>query len=142
MYLLVIGILALLAFQAKVVMPYVYDIAASGLFMEDSGDDPNRISSHSSRGNKAFDQCNTHLKDEYAGDYTLSFSDQPDSSFNLGNYEYIVSAHVDITPEDGVSYTKKYACRIQYSEKDDMTQVDDPDNWSILGISELENDLD
>ncbi|MCF6203325.1 MAG: hypothetical protein L3J59_06585, partial [Methylococcaceae bacterium] len=70
---------------------------------------------------------------------TLSFSESPTSAFSMGNFEYIISSDVEISPPDEASYTRKYSCRIRYLEKDDTTNITDPDNWSISGIAGLDN---
>ncbi|MEE9337648.1 MAG: hypothetical protein V3U87_06175 [Methylococcaceae bacterium] len=134
-----IGFVALIAFQAKVIMPWVYDIVASDLFLEDSGDDPSRFSSNTAMTDKAFEQCKTNIASKILPDETLSFTEKPTSAFSLGNFEYIISSDIEISPPDEASYTRKYACRIRFLEKDDTANITDPDNWSISGISGLDN---
>jgi hypothetical protein len=138
-FILVIGIVALLAFQAKVIMPWVYDIVASDLFLVDSGDDPSRFSANTLMTDKAFEQCNANIANEILTEQTLSFAEAPTSAFSLGNFEYIISSDLKISPANEASYIKKYACRIKYLEKDDTTNVIDPDNWTITGISGFDN---
>jgi len=135
----VIGFVTLIAFQSKVIMPWVYDIVASDFFLLDSGDDPSRFSSNTEMTDKAFEQCNTNIANEIFPDETLSFAEAPTSAFSMGNFEYIISSDIEISPPNEASYTKKYACRIRYLEKDDTTNITDPDNWSITGISGLDN---
>lgn len=136
---LVIGIVALLAFQAKVLMPLIYDIVATDIFMEDNGDDPNRVSATTAMTDNAFQQCNKYIATEMYSDYTFTPSEQPLNSFGLGNFEYLINATIDVQPADGASYTRTYACRIKYDNKDDLEGVNDLDNWSISGISGLDD---
>jgi hypothetical protein len=137
---LVIGAAVLLIFQAKVLMPVIYDIVATDLFLEDSGDDPNRISTSTEMTGHAFTQCNKYISTEMFSDYQFIFSDKPTSSFGLGNFEYIISAMLDVQPEGEASYTKKYSCRIKYDDQDDIAGINDLDNWSVNGVGGL-NDL-
>ncbi len=134
-----IGFIALIAFQAKVIMPWVYETVASDLFLVDSGDDPSRFSSNTEMTDRAFEQCNKNIASEILPNETLSFSESPTSAFSMGNFEYIISSDVEISPPDEASYTRKYSCRIRYLEKDDTTNITDPDNWSISGIAGLDN---
>lgn len=137
--LFVVGLVTLLVFQAKVVMPYVYDIAASDLFLENSGDEVNRASSATPMTKAAFNQCNTFIAADFFSNDTVSFSENPLNAFSLGNFRYIINADIDIQPSDGTSFTKRYVCRIQYSDGTDMSGVSDSDSWSIDGISGLDN---
>jgi len=134
---LIIGLVALLAFQAKVVMPYVYDIAASDLFLEDSGDESLRTSTSNEMTTAAFLQCNNYIADEILPDNTISFPTTPINAFSLGNFRYVVNADIDIQPADSASFIKRYVCRIQYSDGDDKTGLLNSDNWSIDGLSGL-----
>ncbi len=138
-FILVIGLVALITFQSKVIMPWVYEIVASDLFLEDSGDDPSRFSANTAMTDNAFEQCKTYIASEILPEQTLSFAKSPTSAFSLGNFEYIISSDVEISPPNEAGYMEKYACRIKYLEKDDTTNITDPDNWSIIGISGLDN---
>lgn len=133
------GLVILLVFQAKVVMPYVYDIAASDLFLENSGDEANRASSTTPMTEAAFNQCNIFIASDYFSNDTVSFSDSPINAFSLGNFRYIINADINIQPSDGTSFSKRYVCRIQYSDGQDMSGISDSDNWPIDGISGLDN---
>ncbi len=137
--LFVICLVALLAFQAKVVMPLVQDVASSDPFMEDSGDEKNRASEITPMTEAAFDQCNQYIANENP-DFNFTFSTQPINAFSLGNYRYIVNADVDILPENDQLITRKYVCRIQFQDNSDTPNTNDPENWNIEGISGL-NDL-
>jgi len=138
-FLFVICLIALLAFQAKVVIPYVYDIAASDLFLEDSGDEMNRSSSSNPMTDSAFSQCNTYIANEVLSDFTISFPEKPINVFSLGNFRYVINADIDIQPADAASFTRRYVCRIQHSNDEDATGTADPENWSVDGLSGLDN---
>jgi len=137
--LFVVSLVALLAFQSKVVVPYLYDIAASDLFLEDSGDTANRQSSENAMTIAAFDQCNTYIANEELADHTVTFSEKAINAFSLGNFRYVINADLDVQPTDSASVTKRYVCRIQYSNDDDNTNTSDPKNWSVDGLSGLDN---
>lgn len=132
-------LVVLLAFQAKVIVPYLYDIAASDLFLEDSGDKANRQSSSNDMTIAAFDQCNSYIANEELADYTVTFSEKAINAFSLGNFRYVINADLDVQPADSASVTKRYVCRIQYSNDEDNTGTSDPKNWSVDGISGLDN---
>jgi len=136
---IIIGIIALLVFQVKVVMPLVYDIAASDLFLEDTGSEKNRMSTDTEMTNRAFEQCNIYIANETFPEHTLTFAERPIGAFALGNYEYIINSELEILPANDAAYTQKYACKIKYLNKDDTSDISNPDNWSISGISGLSN---
>jgi len=137
--LLIIGLAALLALQAKVVMPYIYEIAASDLFLEDSGDEMNRQSASNQMTLAAFSQCNAYIANNELPDYTVTFSQAAINAFSLGNFRYVVNADIDIQPADSTAFTRRYVCRIKFSNDEDNTDTSTPDNWSIEGLSGLEN---
>ena len=131
------GLVALILFQNKAVMPLVQKIAASGLFLEDSGDEGSRIATSTNMTNYAFMQCNKEIRDEVDSETNIIFPSEPLQSWTLGNYRYIVNAEVELISKDGASIFKKYACQARYEEGDNLEGVMDSDNWSISGISGL-----
>ncbi len=136
---LIVGLAVLLAFQAKVIVPFVKDIASSDLFLEDSGDESNRISTSNLMTNEAFNQCNTYIANEVLSDDTVRFPEKPINAFSLGNFRYVINADIDIQPTDSASFTRRYVCRIKYSNDEDSTGTADPENWSVDGISGLDD---
>ena len=129
------GLVALILFQSKIVMPLVEKIAASDLFLEDSGDEGSRIATSTNMTNYAFIQCNKEIRDEIDSETNIIFPSEPLQSWTLGNYKYIVNAEIELSLEDGSSLFKKYACSIQYDEESDLEGVMDSDNWTINGLS-------
>ncbi|WP_235185880.1 hypothetical protein [Methylomarinum vadi] len=119
-------------------MPLVYDIVASDLFLEDSGDEPQLNAISTDMTGYAFDQCNIYIANDLDSDFTASFSGQPINAWSLGNFQYVINADIDLIPADGQSFTRRYVCRIKYNMKDDKSGVTNPDNWSIEGISGLD----
>lgn len=136
-FMLAIGIIALLVFQAKVIMPAVHDVAASGLFLKGSKSEPNRMSSDTIMIDNAFNQCNTHISTNILPDTSISFTKKPIGAFSLGNYEFVINAEAEITPPNEPTYTKKYVCKIQYLSEDNASDMANSDNWSVSGLSEL-----
>ena len=128
-------LVALSLFQNKAVMPLVRKIAASGLFLEDSGDEGSRIATSTNMTNYAFMQCNKEIRDEVDSETNIIFPSEPLQSWTLGNYRYIVNAEIELISKDGASNFKKYACQARYEEGDNLEEAMDPDNWSISGIS-------
>jgi len=138
-FLFVVGLIALLAFQYKVVMPFLYDIAASDLFLEDSADKLDRVSTNTLMTDSAFSQCNKYIANELFPEHSFTFPEQPLNAFSLGNYEYLINADIEILPADAAAFTKRYACRIKYENDDDTTVLTDITNWSINGLSGLDD---
>ena len=138
--LFVICLIALLVFQYKAVMPILYDIAASDLFLVDSDDKLNRVSSNTLITDNAFIQCNSQIANELFPEHSFTFPDLPLNAFSLGNYEYLINAEIEILPADAASFSRKYACRIKYGNDNDTTGLSDSSNWSINGLSGL-NDI-
>ncbi|NOR80352.1 MAG: hypothetical protein GQ529_05895 [Methyloprofundus sp.] len=129
------GLVALILFQNKAVMPVVEEIAASGLFLEDSGDEGSRFATSTNMTNYAFIQCNKEVRDEIDSETNIIFPSEPLQSWTLGNYRYIVNAEIELSSDDGSTLFKKYACSIQYNEDSNLENVMDSDNWTILGLS-------
>ncbi len=138
-FLFIVCLALLLVFQAKVVMPLVYDIVASDLFLEDTGDEFNPRTTTSLMTESAYMQCNNHIANEFFLDSTIAFSKHPLNAFHLGAYQYLVNADIEITPADNASYTRRYACRIKYLKGDDTSMVSEAENWSVYGISGLDD---
>lgn len=137
--LFVICLVTLLAFQAKILTPFLYDIAASDLFLEDSGDEASRTSTTNQMTIAAFKQCNNYIANDILSDYSVTFAENPINAFSLGNFRYVINADLDIQPSDAAAFTKRYVCRIKYSNDDDNAGTSNPDDWSIEGISGLDN---
>ncbi len=137
---LILGIVALLVFQAKGVMPIVYDVVSSGVFLEDSPDEANQMTISNDMTFFAFTHCNTYISDKIGSDFSIRFPEKATNAWTMGNYQYIINAKIELTPPDAESFSITYACRINYDEKDDLSVADNIDNWSIEGLSGL-NDL-
>lgn len=137
--LFVICLAALIAFQSKVIMPYIYDIASSDLFLEDTGDDQNRYSEATFMTDNAYKLCQTYISEEELSDYSLTFAEKAINTFSLGNFQYVINADVEIAPTDGASFARRFVCRIKYLNGADKTEILNADNWDVNGISGLDN---
>lgn len=133
----VVGLVALILFQNKAIMPLVEKVASSGLFMEDTGDEGSRLPTANTMTNYAFLQCNKAVRDEIDEETNIFFPTEPIQSWSIGNYTYIINAEIELSSESGSSFFKKYACHIKYDEGSDLEGVMDSDNWSLSGISGL-----
>ncbi len=138
-FLFVICLIGLLLFQYKLVMPTIYKIVSSDLFFEDSGDDMKRTSQSTFLTENAFTQCNTYVASEYLADYSINLPKEAINAFSLGNFQYVINADIEISPANAASFSKRYACRIKYLNGSDTTGISDPENWSVNGISGLDN---
>lgn len=83
--------------------------------------------------------CNNYIKSELGPDVSVAFPEKPINAWTLGNYEYLISAEVTITNNTANTTTKKYACRISYNNGDNDEGALDFENWSILGLSGLDD---
>lgn len=131
------GLVVLILFQNKAIMPLVEKVASSGLFMEDSGDEGSRIAAASSMTGYAFIQCNKAIREMIDSDTNIIFPSQPLQSWSLGNYKYLINAEIEISSDSGTSFFRKYACQIQYDNGADLEGIMDSDNWSLNGLSGL-----
>ena len=131
----IVGLVALILFQNKAIMPFVEKIAASDLFLVDTGDEGSRIATSTNMTNFAFIQCNKEVRDEIDSETNIIFPSEPLQSWTLGGYKYIVTADIEVISNDSTSFFKKYACHIQYDKGEDLEGVMDSDNWSINGLS-------
>lgn len=137
--LFVVSLVALLLFQSKAVMPLVYKVVSSDIFLKDSPDEANRMTISTDMTNIAFQHCNTYISDDIDSDFSVSFVEKPTNAWAMGDYQYIVNADIDIKSNDGQNFTRSYVCRIEYNEKDDPSQSAEFKNWSINGVSGLDN---
>lgn len=135
--LFVVCLAALLALQSKVVMPFLYKVAASDLFLEDSSDAASDLPISNALTDLALKYCNAHIKSNTFANSNVSFSDRAINSWSLGNYHYVINAELENTPSNGASSIHRYVCRIHYVKGDDQTGINDIENWNIEGISGL-----
>ena len=131
----IVGLVVLILFQYKAVMPFVEKIAASGLFLVDTGDEGSRIATSTNMTNFAFIQCNKEIRDEIDSETNIIFPSEPLQSWTLGAYKYLITADIEVISNDGSSFFKKYACSIQYDEGENLEGAMDSDNWAINGLS-------
>jgi len=125
----------LLALQIKLLLPFLYDIAASDLFLVESKDDASSMPISNDMTSLAFSYCNQHISSKIDSDTTASFAKQPTNAWSIGNYEYIINADVEIAPKDTPSSIHHYVCRIQYANGDDVSGANDAQNWSVEGFT-------
>lgn len=129
----------LLAFQYKVAMPIIYDIVASDLFLEDTGNERNDISDTNILTMAAFDQCNNHIANELLPDTTLVFPDNFINAFSLGAFQFVLNADLEVQSNNAPIVVKRYVCKIKYREGLDQSHLKNSDSWSIVGLTGLED---
>jgi hypothetical protein len=137
--LLIAGLAALLLSQYKVVMPFIYKVAASDLFLVDSKDQASQLPISTPLSGIAFMHCNNYIKSELGPDVVITFPEKPLNAWTLGNYQYLINAEVTIANNTSSADVKKYACRITYNNGDNEEGALDFDNWSVIGISGIDN---
>ncbi len=136
--LFVIGLITLLLFQSKLVMPLVYKVIASDAFLEDTDDVGSQIPVTTDMTRLAFKQCNDYIKKDLGAEFSIAFPTEPLHSWDVGNYEYMINADIQITAKGAAPLSKRYACNIKYKNKKDMTGASDANNWSVDGLSGLD----
>ncbi len=127
----------LLALEIKFILPLIYEVAASDLFLVQSKDNASALPISNDMTALAFSHCNNYIKNDLGEEPSVIFAGQPTHVWTLGNYEYIVNADVEITQKDQASAMHHYVCRIQYANGDDVSGALNYDNWSVEGISGL-----
>ncbi|MGZ4976948.1 MAG: hypothetical protein ACXV8O_07335 [Methylobacter sp.] len=135
----IIALATLLLVQSKVVMPFVYKVIQSDLFLIDSKDQGGQTPISTPLTQLAFMHCNNHIKSKLGPDVTISFPEKPLNAWSLGNYQYVINAEIDITGANASTTTKKYICRINYKNGDNTEGSPDFANWSIEGLSGLDS---
>jgi hypothetical protein len=132
-----ICLIVLLGLQTKYLLPMMYDIAASDLFLVDSKDSASPLPIANDMTALAFSQCNASIKKQLGEEKPASFAAQPTNVWSLGNYDYVVNADVEIAGKDAPGAMHHYVCRIQYTNGDDLSGAMNQDNWSLMGLSGL-----
>lgn len=135
----IVGLATLLLIQKELVMPFVYKVVQSDLFLIDSKDQGGQTSISTPLTGLAFTHCNSYIKSKLDPDISISFSDKPLNAWSLGNYQFVINGEVDITNATANTVTKKYVCRINYNNGDNEEGALDFSNWSIEGLSGLDS---
>ncbi|OTE96967.1 hypothetical protein BCS42_02690 [Crenothrix sp. D3] len=135
--LLIVGLLVLSVSQQKFIMPLIYDVIKSDLFLVDSKDKGSDLPVSTSLSNLAFMHCNNYIKSKATPNESISFAEKPLRAWDIGNYEYVINAEINVT-SNSVPTTKKYTCRIVYDNGDNQEGLLDIKNWSIVGVSDLQ----
>ncbi|MDO9424699.1 MAG: hypothetical protein Q7T40_11010 [Methylobacter sp.] len=133
------SLVALVLFQHKVIMPFVYKVIQSDLFLVDSKDQGSQLPISTPLTEIAFMHCNNYIKSTLGSEVSISFADKPINAWSLGNYQYVINAEIDITSPTASTITKKYACRINYKNGDNDEGPLDFANWSVEGLSGLDS---
>lgn len=132
--LLVAGLLLLSISQQQIIMPIIYDVIKSDAFLVDSKDKGSDLPVTTPLSNIAFMHCNNYIKSKSAPDTAISFTEKPLKVWDVGNYQYMISAEINSTGSSG-AVTKKYVCRITYNNGDNEEDALEIDNWSIIGVA-------
>ncbi|GAB6141192.1 hypothetical protein JCM14076_19210 [Methylosoma difficile] len=136
---LIAGVSVLLLSQYKIVMPFVYKVVSSDLFLVDSKDKASQLPINNNLTAMAFTQCNASIKKKLPSDANAAFPSKPINAWSMGNYQYIINGETTLNSGSSDSKIKKYACRISYKNGENEEGIENPDNWSIEGLSGLDN---
>ncbi|MCL7420402.1 MAG: hypothetical protein M8364_05815 [Methylobacter sp.] len=136
---LMLGLIALILIQREVIMPLVNKVIQSDLFLVDSEDQGSVSPVSTPLTGLAFTHCNNYIKSELGSEVSINFPEKPLNAWSLGDYQYVVNAEIDITRNASNTVTKKYVCRINYKNKSDEEGAFDFSNWTIYGLSGLDD---
>ena len=136
---LVLGLALLLLTQQKIILPFVYEIAGSDLFLIESNDKSSQLPISTPLSELAFKNCNKYIESKLPTNSHATFSEKPLNAWSLGNYQYVINAEATIFDAASKSNTHKYACRITYKNGDDQQGINDINNWSIEGLSGIDH---
>lgn len=133
-------VIGLVLLQRELLIPAAKDVATkTDLFLVDSKDQGSMFTQSNEMTQFAFTHCNAHLKADLDGkSITLQLPEKPLNAWSLGNYEYVVSAEADVTEPEKATRKQKYLCRISYKNGDDTSGAADFNNWSLDGLSNVE----
>ena len=131
---LVAGLLLLSISQQQLIMPIIYDVIKSDAFLVDSKDKGSDLPVATPLSNIAFMHCNNYIKSKSPADAAISFTEKPLKAWDIGNYQYMISAEINTAGSSG-TVTKKYVCRITYNNGDNEEDALKIDNWSIVGVA-------
>ena len=137
--LFVVALVALIAFQYKVIVPFVYDVATTDLFLTDTETQANFNSINTSMTNYAFMNCNNHIRDELDSELIITFPSEPANAWDIAGYQYVINAEIEISSNTSAPYVRKYVCRIKYDNGSDQEGVMNSENWSVYGLSGLDD---
>ncbi|MEY4767913.1 MAG: hypothetical protein RL637_552 [Pseudomonadota bacterium] len=127
----------LLLFQSKLVMPLIYKVVSSDIFLEKNDDKGSQIAVSNKMTTAAFMQCNNYAKKKASDSSLLSFSKEPLNTWGIGNYEYIVNAEIRVSQKNAATTNQRYVCNIRYKNKNDLAGLNQEENWIIDGLSGL-----
>jgi hypothetical protein len=139
MLLLIAGLGLLIYTQQKIVMPFVYKVVSSDLFLVESKDRGSRIAISTPLTDLAFKHCNTYIKSEI-GDAPVKLAEKPINVWSLGGYQFVVNGEITNNKNAAAPVLQKYVCRITYSNGDNTDGVNEFANWNIDGLSDLKLD--
>jgi len=131
-----IGLAVLILAQQKVIMPLIYEVIKSDLFLVDSKDKASQLPISTPLTQLAFTHCKNYISTRLPEGTTAIFSDQPINSWGLGNYQYVINLEANVLNKEG-SGMNKFVCRILYRKGDDQSGINEFENWSIDGIAGL-----
>ncbi|CAG1772234.1 hypothetical protein BAC3_02431 [uncultured bacterium] len=130
------GLLLLSLSQQQFIMPFIYDVIKSDLFLVDTKDQGSNLPISTPLSNIAFTHCNNHIKSTLPADTSISFAEKPVKAWDIGNYQYVINGEAKVTSGSATT-TKKYVCRITYDEGENEEGALDIKNWTIVGVSDL-----
>lgn len=128
----------MIVFQREAVMPLVTEVIKSDAFLVDSKDQGSQLPISTEMTAIALNHCNNYIKSELDSDISVTFTNKPVKAWSLGNYQFLINADINITDESGNMTTKRYVCRITYDKGDDQEGVLDFDNWTMVGVSGID----
>ncbi|TAN51946.1 MAG: hypothetical protein EPN21_05235 [Methylococcaceae bacterium] len=129
--LFVLFVVFLYVVTMKVIMPIVFKVMDSGLYLKKTEDDPVG-ELRNARTYAALLHCENQLRESggLARTTRPSAGEDEYKAWGLGDHTYVIKAMLDIPGQENKLVRTSVACKIKYDEGDES----DPDNWSILGV--------
>jgi len=131
--------IGLIILQREVINPITIEIVGSDSFLVDTDDEGEMQAISTPLSDIAFMHCNSYIRDEIDQNITLNFPDKPLYAWDIGNHQYVINAKIEVISNDSAPVFKKYVCRISYSKGDNIDAAMNFDNWSVYGLSGLDD---
>ena len=140
-FVILIGFGLLLVTQQKLIMPLIYNVVKSDLFLVESSDKGSQLSISTPLTDFAYKHCNEYIKSELDEGTVVEFNEKPINAWSLGNFQFVVNGELNVTSakDAGVVGIKKYVCRIHFGEGEHQEKAGDYKEWDIEGLTGLES---
>ena len=131
--------IALVIAQRDIINPLLFDVASSDFFLEESEDKGAMNSISTPMTDIAFMHCNNYIREELDEEIIIYFQSKPVHAWGIGGQQYVINGEIETTSDNSPSVLTKYVCRIHFSNGSNEDEAMKFENWSVYGVSGLEN---